>query len=333
MFIMPRMPKHYPLVGVIALILVVPTASACEDEHPPIAVTPVETFNLNSASQRHVLSLKCDPRGIAAVAPAGDDANRWIDPDDKTGAWHYREWQWWKGHPWGDSCRPRYYADVSLTARRDKSDAAILAYRIDGFDCRQVFTFPPVVEEDAPYWDIVTTIRNVLGHNVEEYGQFFACYTPLNRDRSFWFWDESKKLVLFADRGVKHLDGYVANPDAYFSKQGAIPHCPRGSGKIVGRWHHPVIVSQASPAGWRSVIMLDAIHTGALAQGIEGAAMDYILFPGPDQLNFANGAEFRAHIRHLLLKSPELPSSERLEKLWSEFERSRAAALARAARL
>jgi hypothetical protein len=68
----------------------------------------------------------------------------------KTSVWHFGEWQWWKGDPWGDSCRPRYYANVRLTARRDKSDAAIVAYRIDGFYCRQVFMLPPVIEQDAP---------------------------------------------------------------------------------------------------------------------------------------------------------------------------------------
>jgi hypothetical protein len=325
--------KSYLLIGVIAFSPPGPTAVACEDKHPPIVDTPVEAFNLDSASRRQMLSLELDPRGIGAVVPAGDEAKRWIDSEDKTGVWHYREWQWWKGHPWGESCRPRYHADVSLTARRGKSEAAILAYRIDGFDCRQVFMLPRVVEQIGSYWDIVTSVRNTTGHDVEEYGQFFACYTPLNRDRSFWFWDESNKLVLFASRGVKHLDGYIVNPKAYFLNEGAIPHCPRGGGKIVGRWHHPVMVSQASPAGWRSVILLEAQYTGSLAQGIHGGAMDYILFPGPEQSRLADGAEFRAHIRHVMLMSRELPTTERLEQLWSAFERSHATIHERAARL
>jgi hypothetical protein len=171
----------------------------------------------------------------------------------------------------------------------------------------------------------VTTIRNASGRDVDEYGQFFACYTPLNRGRSFWYWDASDRLVLFAHRGVSHLDGYIAHPRAYFAAQGAIPHCPRGGGKIVGAWRHPVLVSQASPAGWRSVILLDAAHTAALTLGIQGGAMDYILFPAPRKRTFADGAAFSAHIRHVLLKSPELPSVERLEELWGEFVHSHAA--------
>jgi hypothetical protein len=256
-----------------------------------------------------------------------------MEPEDRSGAWHYREWQWWKGHPWGDSCRPRYYSDVRLVSDSQNPRTAAIAYRIDGFDCRQVLLMPDVVERDAPHWDIVTSVRNVSGQDVEEYGQFFACYTPLNRGRSFWFWDASGELVRFADRNVTHLDGYVVNPDAYFVERGAIPHCPRGGGKIVGRWLHPLMISQASPAGWRSIIMLESKCAASLAQGIEGGAMDYILFPGPAKRTFTDGDQFSAHIRHIMVKSPELPTRQRLEEFWEGFQHSHDAIRQRASEL
>ncbi len=198
----------------------------------------------------------------------------------------------------------------------------MISYQIDGFDCRQTFILPDTIDRDAPHWDVVTKIRNASGHDVEEYFQFFACYTPLNRDHSFWFWDQSGKLVLFADRGVSHLDGYVTHPGAYFLERNAIPRCPRGDGKIVGRWLHPVMVSQASPAGWRSVVMIEPQYAASLAQGIKGKAMDYILFPGPQERSFAKNAEFVVHIRHCMLKSPDLPSTQRLQGLWDDFQKS-----------
>ena len=129
----------------------------------------------------------------------------------------------------------------------------------------------------------------------------------------------------FADRGVSHLNGYIVHPEAYFLTTGSIPHCPRGGGKFVGQWHYPVMVSHASPAGWRSVIMIEAKYAASLAQGIDGEAMDYVLFPGPDQSMFANGAEFSAHIRHVMLKTPKLPDTNRLEDLWADFQQSHAA--------
>ena len=195
----------------------------------------------------------------------------------------------------------------------------MIEWRMDGFDTFQQFLLPTVVDSEAPYWDLVITVRNVSGKAVDEYGQFFACYTRLNRDRSFWFWDAAGKLELFSDRGVTHLDGYVVHPDAYFVAQGAIPHCPRGDGKIVGQWGHPVIVSHASAAGRRSVILLEEKHTASLAHGIRGGAMDYIVFPGPSAVTFASGAEFKVHVRHVMLKSPQLPSMERMESLWQDF--------------
>jgi len=322
-------------IRAIALIVAVAATHAwgCEDEHPPVLSTPVEDFAIGGGAGSAAVKLAFDPRGVGHVVTNGDDADLWIKPEDDAGAWHYREWQWWKGHPWGESCRPRYYADVKFQALRDKQRGAAITYRIDGFDCRQTFRVPDANSTNAPYWDLVTTIRNNSGRDVEEYGQFFACYTQPNRNRSFWYWDESGELVRFADRGVGHLDGYVANPSAYFLKDGAIPHCPRGGGKIVGRWRKPVMVSQASPAGWRSVILLEAAFTGALTQGIEGRAMDYILFPSATERMFADGAEFSVHIRHVMLRSPELPTTRRLEKLWTEFERDHIAIKKRAARL
>jgi hypothetical protein len=271
-----------------------------------------------------LLKVAFDPRGVGAVVPSGDEQDRWINASDSTGAWHYREWQWWKGHPWGDSCRPRFFSDVTFETSRDEDRRAVIAYRIDGFECRQVFLLPELVKDrDAPYWDLVTTIRNISGCDVEEYGHFFACYTPLNRGRSFWYWDESGELVRFAERGVRHLDGYVAHPQSYFLSQGAIPHCPRGGGKVVGRWHRPVMVSNASPTGWRSVVFIESKHAASLAQGIEGGAMDYVLFPGPDQQTFVAGGEFSTHMRHFMLRSPDLPAIERLSELWNDFQMAR----------
>jgi hypothetical protein len=211
---------------------------------------------------------------------------------------------------------------VDFKPLRKKQPGVLISYRIDGFHCRQRFCLPNTPDADAPYWDIVTTIRNQSGVDVHEYGQFYACYTQANRDQSFWYWDESGELVRFADRGVGHLDGYIAHPSAYFLKAGALPHCPRGGGRIVGRWQKPVMVSQASPAGWRTIILVEAEFAAALTQGIQGKAMDYILFPSAKERMFANGDEFSVHVRQVMLWSPELPAKRQLEELWTEFEGS-----------
>lgn len=295
---------------------------ACEDQHPPAITTPSERFIFPHVNGGHVLTIAFDPRGVGAVMPQGDDGNRWLNSADPDGAWHYREWQWWKGHPWGDSCRPRYYAEPKFETPKSTPRRVVITYQIDGFDCRQTFLLPDAFDPAGPYWDLVTTIRNTSGIDVEEYGHFFACYTPLNRSRSFWYWDESSQLLRFADRGVKHLDGYIAHPQAYFVQNGAIPHCPRGGGKLIGRWGKPMLVSHASPAGWRSIIMIESQYAAALAQGIEGVAMDYILFPGPDKRVFTKGAQFSAHIRHVMLKSPDLPTTKQLQTLWDSFTTS-----------
>jgi len=241
---------------------------------------------------------------------------------DDSRVWDYREWQWWKGHPWGDSCRPRYWTTAEFS---DTPNNLKIHFEIDGFDCEQKFLLPKIVDKLRPHWDLVTTIRNISGDDVEEYGQFFACYTNINKSDSFWFWDAGNRLSRFSDYSVEHLDGYVVHPEAYYASSGAIPHCPRGDGKIVARWHRPMVISHPSPAGWRSIIMVESKYAAGLAQGIQGAAMDYIVFPGPSKKAFEDQTEFAVHVRHQLIKSSELPSTATLEQLWQEFESSHAA--------
>ena len=312
-----RIRQIAPVLASIALI--VSSAYACEDEHPPAITTPVVERTLQGPSGQTVVEMAFDPRGLSIIRPVDETAETLTRGSDNSSVWDYREWQWWKGHPWGDSCRPRYWTTAEfLHAERDLS----IRFEVDGFATEQRFLLPNSVQTETPHWDVVVTIRNVSGVDVEEYHQFFACYTEFNSPNSCWFWGEGDRLHKFSEFGVEHLDGYVVHPQTYYADRGAIPHCPRGGGKIVAKWHRPVLISHPSPGGWRSVIMIEAQYAASLAQGIRGAAMDYILFPGPATPRFDDEAEFAAHIRHHLIKSSDLPTVESLDRLWSEFESS-----------
>jgi len=297
-------------------------AVACEDEHPPVVRQPVVERTLVNAMGEPVVEISFDPRGMSHVRTIDESAPTWVRGNGDSSAWDYREWQWWKGHPWGDSCRPRYWTTAEFSAGEKQID---VRFEIDGFDCVQKFFLPLTVDSASPHWDVVVSIRNVSGADVEEYGQFFACYTRFNDPNSCWFWEAGNRLTRFAEHGVEHLDGYVVHPNAYFAERGAIPHCPRGGGKIVSKWHRPVLISHPSPAGWRSVILIEAKYAAGLAQGIRGAAMDYIVFPGPAVQTFEDQTSFAVHVRHHLIKSPELPTTDALEQLWSSFEAAHAA--------
>jgi hypothetical protein len=76
--------------------------------------------------------------------------------------------------------------------------------------------------------------------------------------------------------------------------------------------------------------MIEEKRCAGLTQGMEGNAMDYILYAAPEKSSFKNGESFSAHIRHWLIKSPEPPAREQLERLWSGFEESHAATHRRA---
>ncbi|MGI9429784.1 MAG: hypothetical protein ACR2NM_14070 [Bythopirellula sp.] len=309
-------------MSLIGLILLAQAAVwACEDEHPPAVTTPVVERSLVDADGQEVVQMQFDPRGLSKIRTVDEIAPTLTRGGDNSSVWDYREWQWWKGHPWGDSCRPRYWTKADFL--HEQRDVAI-RFDIDGFSCEQRFLLPQHVDANAPHWDVVVSIRNDLGTDVEEYHQFFACYTAFNSPNSCWFWADENRLRKFSEFGVQHLDGYAVHPDAFYLDRGAIPHCPRGDGKIVATWYRPLLVSHPSPAGWRSIIMVEAKYAASLAQGIRGAAMDYILFPGPDVQKFADGAKFSVQVRHQLINSHELPAVEDLQRLWQAFEASHA---------
>ena len=308
------------LLGLTCLPLDV---QACEDEHPPVVDQPEVSRTLADQDGNAVVEMEFDPRGLSNLYTSDAPTQSWMrGGDDDSKIWDYREWQWWKGHPWGDSCRPRYWTTAEFAP---KPREVAIHFEIDGFDCAQKFFLPETVNYSNPHWDLVTSIHNVSGEDVEEYGQFFACYTNFNSPHSCWFWEAGNRLTRFADYGVEHLNGYVVHPEAYYAPSGSIPHCPRGGGKIVAKWFRPVLVSHPSPAGWRSIIMIEAKYAAGLAQGIQGAAMDYIVFPGTTQKIFEDQAEFAVHVRHQLIKSPDLPTTVTLDQLWNEFELSHAA--------
>jgi hypothetical protein len=229
--------------------------------------------------------------------------------------------------------RPRFQGNPRLQHNRANEGYVRIDYEVDGFHGVQQYLFSRIDDPDEIHWDLITTIRNASGVDVSEYGQFFACYTPLNRRQSSYFWNSLGQLELWSERRVGHLNGYVASPNSWVQQDDRIPHCPRGGGRIVGEWKHPVLVSHASPDGRRFVLMIEEARCTAVAQGMEGNAMDYILYPEHTQRAFANDASFSVHIRHHIIKSPEPPEPDRLERLWKAFEESYKEAHRRAAKL
>ena len=290
------------------------------------------TLRLNNGTP--LLEIGFSSRGVQELTTLDEPELDWIHPGAYS-AWDYTEWHWWKGHPFDfrargfenpaywDSFRPRFQGNPRVDAESMGKGYLGIEFETDGFTFRQDYLLPATAVRDRVYWDMIFTAANSTGRSIEEYGHFFACYTSVNGRRSHWFWDAGGELALWADRGVGHLDGYVSSPEAYFQRAGKIPHCPRGGGRLIGTWHHPVLVSRSSPAGWRSVILLDPETTAAVTCGMEGTAMDFIFYPGHKRRVFPPEDRFRSHLRHLMVKHPGLPTRDQLEDWWSEFQRAR----------
>ena len=318
----------------VLVLLALPVPLMTSQDIPADVVDALYPATLSLEDGSGLLNISFSSRGVQKLTTFEEPDLDWIYQGAYSG-WDYTEWHWWKGHPFDfqarghenlaywESFRPRFWGKPKVHAERLREGYLRIDFETDGFRFSQDYLLPGRAQSDVAYWDMVFTAANSTGREIEEYGHFFACYTSVNGERSYWFWDAGGDLVLWEDREAGHLNGYVTSSDAYFQSSGNIPHCPRGKGRIIGTWHHPVLVSHASPEGWRSVILLDPDTTGAVACGMRGVAMDFIFYPGHKERVFQKGGSFRSHLRHLMVKSPGLPSRQQLEGWWRRFQESR----------
>ena len=278
--------------------------------------TPRAQLVIDGAGKRHL--------GIYRFVLAdGTDA---VEPDIPT--WDCREWQWWAGYDGSTEMRPRMVPAACGGEERDGVAQVWSEYLCDGVRTRHEWTVPTVQEPPRLGYDCAITVSNETGQELREYGQFFACYTSLNRLAGrkptretaigCWFWDASGRLVNFLDIGGYHIDRLIVAPGSPFLEGGAVPHCPRGDGRVGGSWAHPALVSHPAPGGERHLILFEPATTAAVCMGGGGPPMDYITWPG--SLAFAAGSRYTTRVRHLLTPLPAGGEVERLQELWTEFE-------------
>ena len=197
------------------------------------------------------------------VLADGTDA---VEPDTPT--WDCREWQWWAGYDGSTEMRPRMVPAACGGDEVDGMARVWSEYRCDGVRTRHEWAVPTVQNPPRLSYDCTITVTNETGAELAEYGQFFACYTSLNRPAGRWptretaigcrFWDASGGLVNFLDIGGYHIDRLIVAPDSPFLPLGKVPHCPRGNGRVGGSWTHPALVSHPAPGGERHVILFEA---------------------------------------------------------------------------
>ena len=257
------------------------------------------------------------------VLADGTDA---VEPDTPT--WDCREWQWWAGYDGSTEMRPRMVPAACGGEELGGVARVWSEYRCDGVRTRHEWTVPAVQEPPRLGYDCTMTVTNETGSELAEYGQFFACYTSLNRRAGrpptretaigCRFWDASGGLVNFLDIGGYHIDRLIVAPDSPFLELGKVPHCPRGDGRVGGSWTHPALVSHPAPGGERHVILFEPQTTAAVCMGAGGPAMDYVTWPG--SLAFAAGSSYTTRVRHQVTALPEGHEEDGLQELWAEFE-------------
>lgn len=233
-------------------------------------------------------------------------------------SWDCREWQMWRGRTYRREQRPRW---VPASCDAHVGDERLLIwceYEVDGVRTHQDWIFGDQVDDHCLQYDCLTTVKNISGRQLLDYSQFFASYTKVNGRNGAYFWGRGGELVLSWDAGIEHLDKFIVARASPIDRLGRLPHFPRTPGMVGGHWHRPVLVGQATTNMWRHVVMVEQEYAAAITLGMTGVAMDYVLYPG--RLEFEPGEAFTCHIRHLLLRSPNLPRPGLLDELFCKFE-------------
>jgi len=235
--------------------------------------------------------------------------------------WDTREWQWWKDCPF-DRGRMRPRLDSTTTGGADAGPGGVRVWTrflCDGVETTQEWFFDDLDRADRASYNCLITIANHRKEALEQYGQFFACYTAWNGKNGHFYWSADGALVNYRQAGSRHLDYYVTAPGSIFARLGRVPHCPRGGGAVKATWKHPVSVSLPGPGGYRHVVMSEEARTSAIAQGMSGIAQDYLVYPPAGRLG--PGQTFRVHVRHLIVRATDEQLPRRLDRWWAEFVR------------
>ena len=159
--------------------------------------------------------------GIASCVIAGDETEFVLED----ASWDCREWQWWEDHGYGDEKRPRFVPATSGSAALPDGVRVSSAYMCDGIETVQEWWFRTQERDDLLTYDCRQTVTNRLPAALTDYGQFFACYTEPNRDKSQFYWAQDGQFKTFRSLGGRHVDAYIVAPGAAFERSGVIPSC------------------------------------------------------------------------------------------------------------
>ena len=209
----------------LLVLLALPVHLMTSQDIPGDVVEALYPATLSLEDGSPLLNISFSSRGVQKLTTFEEPDLDWIYPGGYS-AWDYTEWHWWKGHPFDfqasghgnpaywQSFRPRFWGNPKVRAERLQQGYVRIDFETDGFQFSQDYLLPGRAEPDSGYWDMLFTATNSTGRQIEEYGHFFACYTSVNGERSYWFWDAGGELVLWKDREAGHLNGYVSSSEA-----------------------------------------------------------------------------------------------------------------------
>ncbi len=235
--------------------------------------------------------------------------------------WDTREWQWWKGYPFEPGeMRPR---QTVATGGIDTGNGGVRVWSrwvTDDIETVQEWFFDDLSNADEIIYDCVITIRNLGADVIEQYGQFFASYTAWNNESGHFYVDAAGSVRNFTDAGSGHLDYYITAVDSPFDVLGNIPHCSKVDCPIKDNWRYPMSISHANGTdNYRHLVMSEEAYTSGMAQGENGNAQDYIIYP--PSMKIEPNESFSLHVRHLLTMIPANANLlDELDIRWNQFE-------------
>lgn len=257
-----------------------------------------------------------DPRGVGGFQILEELDFVWVDPEDEEGAWDHRNRHGWQEATDADRCAPRHGSEAEINSDYIDDGIAWIDSNFGDFWVRQFFIFPESVESDRLHYDVVIEVGNESDKDLMGYFQTFSCPTPRLAEGGPMRCLDSRGTAVSWPAEKSGEEKWIVNPKISHKVESLFPFTGEAT---AGVWSLPVLVSGATPGGWRVATLLDPATAAAI--GGEGRSLlDYAVFSGSDSGVFKKGESFVARARHCFIRSDGPPSPADLKEMFDRFE-------------
>lgn len=288
----------------------------CQEGTAPLERTPSTEWFMETEDELPVAIVTIDPRGVGGFQILEELDFIWINAEDEEGAWDHRSRHGWRGISDSDRCAPRFASEAELNSDYIDDGIAWVDSKFGDFWIRQFFIFPESVEPDRLHYDVVIEVGNESETDLMEYFQTFSCPTARFAEVDPARFLNSKGTAVSWPAEKPGEEKWIVNPKISSKVESLFPFAGVEAADV---WSLPILVSGATPGGWRVATLLDP-NTAAAVGGEGRLIQEYVVFSGSESAVFKKGESFVARARHCFIRSEDPPTPADLKEMFDRFE-------------